>query len=210
MKSWLVASAMLALSAVAPAFAQGDGSIDYRRAVSGYNTNEILALARSRGYVASAERLQDGGEVLKFASSDIVFFAQRTVCNERTCTGLALYAQYNPGFDVPLTTINEYNSKQAIIVAAKVNNSAVLKRYMIADFGTYIGNIASDLHNFDLRAKDFVQYVSGGSKSVSNSINEPAFSPKVNVAIAGSEPLDEEFHLRMRAEFENAAQAPIN
>lgn len=196
-----------AFIAAAPAAAQIDDSINTRQAVTGFNSSEILAAARALGMTAASQSLSDGTEILQFQTENVVFFAQRTVCNESTCTGLALYAQYNPGFDMPLETFNAFNASQAIVSAAKSENSAVLKRYLIADYGTYLGNIASDLFNFEKRSVSFVGFASGGGKSVSFR-KSGGSAPKVEAAFATAGPLDEDFHLRMRAEF-GAAAAPL-
>jgi hypothetical protein len=204
----LAAALAAAFFAVTPARAQIDGSIDPRQAVTGFNTSEILAAARALGMTAASQRLSDGTEVLQFQTANVVFFAQRTVCSQSTCTGLAFYAQYNPGFDLPLDAFNAFNSSQGIISAAKVQNSAVLKRYLIADYGAYLGNIASDIFNFEKRAKSFVDFASGGGTTVSFRANEAGASPKIASSFASAGPLDEDFHLRMRAEFDGAATAP--
>ena len=67
------------------------------------------------------------------------------------------------------------------------------------------GNIASDLFNFEKRAKSFVDFASGGGKTVSFKANEAEASPKIASSFATAGPLDEDFHLRIRAEFDSAA-----
>lgn len=203
------AAAALALGSLAPAFADLDGSINTNQAVTGYNTAEILAAARALGMTATAQQLSDGTEVLKFQTPDVVFFAQRTVCNQTTCTGLAIYAQYNPGFDLPLDMFNEFNASQAIVSVAKVQNSAVLKRYLIGDYGEYLGNIASDLFNFNLRAKAFVDFANGGGKQVSYKVSAGANAGARAPLRWTDDAADDDFHLKIRAEMDNAASRPL-
>lgn len=208
MKGLIVAAAAaLALGAAGGALAQIDNSINASQAVTGFNASEILAAGRALGMTAATQRLSDGTEVLQFASKNVVFFAQRTVCKETTCQGLALYAQYNPGFDLALETFNAFNAAQGIVSAAKVEQSAILKRYLIADYGTYLGNIASDLYNFEIRSKSFVELATGGGKQVSFRKAGAGALSKIDSAFSGAGPLDEDFHLRMRAEFDAAAAA---
>lgn len=145
---------------------------------TGYNVGEIVAVGNELGFQTQAQTLGDGAQVIKFTSSRAVFFAQRTVCGSATCQGLALYAQYTPGFDLALDRINSFNGSQFIVVAHKSGQNAVIGRYLIADFGEFKGNLASDIYNFEERLSMFVQAVQGGAATISAEAESKAGGPE--------------------------------
>jgi hypothetical protein len=155
-----------------------------RQMYAGFNLPELVTVANEIGFEAAPQTLNDGTVILRIETADVIFFAQRTVCNAATCSGLAIYAILSPGVDVPLTSLNEFNSKQSIVAAYKSESAIVLTRYLIGDYGVVKGNVASDLFNFNLRAKEFAAFVMGGG---TNTISAKIESGAATAPAAGAQ-----------------------
>jgi hypothetical protein len=146
---------------------------------NGFNMNELIAVASELGYQSEVQTLSDGTVILKIATPDVIFAVQRTVCDATTCSGLLLYGVFTPNFDVPMETVNQYNSNQSIVTTYKLDDAVVVTRYLIADYGTPKGNVASNFFNFNKRADEFATFAQSGANTISAKIESNAPAPDV-------------------------------
>ncbi len=210
-KSIVVAAAALCLGTAA--MAQDWTISNGAQVFTGYNTSEMIAVAQELGFQAQSQKLSDGATVITFTSANAIFYGGGTVCGATTCQGLALYAQYTPGFDIPLSKINDYNKSQMIVAVHKSGLGAVVGRYLIADFGEFRGNLASDLFNFEMRLRMFADFAAGGTASVSAKAESGAAgeqSAKSIEAAFAAEPADPAAFHREMAEFVSHSGPAVN
>lgn len=135
--------------------------------IDGFTPANLDAVARDLGYKSEQVVYSNGVAGLSITTPQgYVFFASPTVCNP-ACRGLDIYALFGPDTGVPLAAINRFNVARAMTKAFTTSNQVVLSRYVIADYGTPRGNVASEFHNFIAIAVSFAEYLEGGANTIS-------------------------------------------
>lgn len=151
--------------------------------LNGFTPANLSAVAQDLGYKSEQVVYSNGVAGLSITTPQgYVFFASPTVCNP-TCHGLDIYALFGPDTGVPLAAINRFNVARAMTKAFTTSNQIVLSRYVIADFGTPRGNVASEFHNFIAIAVSFAEYLEGGA----NTISADASAAAGKIAAPGAE-----------------------
>lgn len=171
-------AATLALAAGADASAQQStvATGDPTAILQSFTEANIAAVAREVGFEAQVANYSDGSSDVKIVGENAVFYAKPVACQNSICYGLVIFAFFKPAGGATLDQVNAFNAKKAFSKAVALDQTAVLTRYEIADFGIPDGNLASNFTNFVAVANEFDTFLSRAN-SVSKKIEEEPTHP---------------------------------
>ncbi len=183
MSTWKAALAGLTMAAVAgaPALAQSDsggkqpgeapqppqaqqGQMDPAQMVPGFTPDVLVGVLGAMGYRTELRTLEDGTTAVRAQSPEgIILFLEPRACNSGTCVGLQYRAFFRRDEPYTLQDVNLYNQRYAFMKSILLEDGrAYLGRYIIADYGIPLGNIAVNTSVFTALAAQFGEIVATG------------------------------------------------
>ncbi|NWG46055.1 MAG: hypothetical protein HXY25_05860 [Alphaproteobacteria bacterium] len=146
---------------------------DNRTMVPYFTLEELQSTFKSVGIASVQGQVgADGPAYLQAAdpSSNLVFVAEPMACYDGRCVGLMLSAQFRGDLVTP-EAVRQYDLGQPFIKAVMVaENTALIGRYEIADFGIPRGNIRASVANFLAIAAYFPEFARSSQTTASNEL----------------------------------------
>lgn len=187
------AFAAIAAACAAPAAsAQNNTMFDGTTMMRGFTVSGLAQLATDLGLTSRSLVYNNGAAGLEITTPEgYQFYMQPTACNPQ-CAGLYVHALFGPSSNTTVSALNSFNEARAAAKAYTSNQSIILSRYIIADYGTPRGNIAIEFGTFVSLGVTFADYLQRGVGTVSDKIEQPADGaaekPALDVSYAAGAP----------------------
>ncbi len=128
---------------------------------SDFSLETLSGILTEMGFQYAQQSTPNNTTMLRVTGpSGLIFFIEPRACNSGRCVGLSMNALYQRSNPYAYEEINAYNDRYVFMKSMRLNDgSALLSRYVTADFGIPRGNIAINITVFNNLASRFPEDV---------------------------------------------------